>query len=356
MMTLFYELVQVALGQRMILSHTPSEGEWQELFEISQKQAVTGLTFEALDRLSQQEQKPPVDLLYEWIGASEQIKQQNRVVNKRCVEISKQFADAGFRTCILKGQGNALLYPNSLARVSGDIDIWVDASRKIIHEYVVSICPNAQDGGTHVDFPVFDDVIVEVHYRPSHDSRPKYNKRLLQWFMDHADEQFSNRQSLDGYGDVCVPTALFNVVQQMSHIMNHFFVEGIGLRHFVDYYYVLKSLYKDDVDISVIEDILVNIGMKDFAQGVMWIEQHCLGLGDCCLLVEPNEKPGRVILKEMEEGGNFGHHDGRYSFRKKGMLSRGIVDTYRLIKLTPQFPSFSLWYIMEKIKNQWWKI
>ena len=117
-MELFYELVQIALGQRELLSCTPSAAEWAELFSLAQKQAVTGVALNALEKMSQQGQKPPVNLLLEWIGLSEQIKAQNLLLNKRCGEITRLFSDAGFRTCILKGQGNALMYPDPLSRNS----------------------------------------------------------------------------------------------------------------------------------------------------------------------------------------------------------------------------------------------
>ena len=109
-MTLFYELIQVALGNRTVLSRTPSETEWRDLYKMCQKQSVVGVVFDALDDLNEQRQKPPLDFLYQWIGDAEQIKQQNLRVNRRCVEISRMFAEAGFKTCILKGQGNARMY------------------------------------------------------------------------------------------------------------------------------------------------------------------------------------------------------------------------------------------------------
>lgn len=124
-MTLFYELIQVALGNRTVLSRTPSETEWHDLYKMCQKQSVTGVALDALESLSEQRQKPPLDLLYQWIGYVEQIKQQNLRVNRRCMEITRMFTEAGFKSCILKGQGNARMYPNPLARTAGDIDVWV---------------------------------------------------------------------------------------------------------------------------------------------------------------------------------------------------------------------------------------
>lgn len=90
-MGLFYELVQVALGQKDKLSRLPSDKDWANLFLLFQKQAVIGITFKALEKLNQQGQRPPLSLLYEWIGQVEQIKLRNLLINKRFGEITKFF-------------------------------------------------------------------------------------------------------------------------------------------------------------------------------------------------------------------------------------------------------------------------
>ena len=356
-MELFYELVQIALGQRETLSHKPSDNEWGELFTWSQKQAVSGVVLIALDKLTRQRQKPPMNLLLEWIGLSEQIKVQNQLLNKRCGEITKQFADAGFRTCILKGQGNALMYSDPLSRNSGDIDLWVDGSRKEICDFVFSKCPDAEDGDMHIEAPFFKDVVVEVHYFPRYSNVPKYDKRLQVWFKEKSEAQFTNRVKLSpGSAEyVCVPTVQFNAVQQMSHIMGHFFVEGIGLRQFIDYFYVLKKLNEENCSDNF-EELFEYLGMLKFARGVMWVEKEVLGLDDKYLLTSPDERLGKVILKEIEEGGNFGHHDKRYTARNKGILMRGIVDSCRLLKLAYYFPEDALWKILRKVENQKWRL
>ncbi len=123
--SLFYELVRVALGNQKCLSKSPSEEEWIQLFDMAEKQCVDGITYQALEILAKQEQKPAEDVMLNWFSYAEQIKEQNRIVNQRCVDITKLFVEAGFRTCILKGQGNARMYPYPLTRVPGDIDIWV---------------------------------------------------------------------------------------------------------------------------------------------------------------------------------------------------------------------------------------
>ena len=87
-----------------------------------------------------------------------------------------------------------------------------------------------------------------------------------------------------------------------------------------------------------------------------WAEYEILGLYEKLWIYEPDERIGRIILKEIEEGGNFGHYDQRYSFRKNGLLARGITDSYRLMKLAYYFPEDALWKIVRKVENQRWKM
>ena len=328
--------------------------DWQSFYVFARQQALLGVVFDGMQALGDR-LKGRVDqkLLLEWYSASEAIRRQNLLLNKRAVEVTQLFAGAGFRSCILKGQGNTLMYPHPLVRTSGDIDIWIDADRKAIRQFVKSKCAKAEDGDMHIQFPIFDDVPVEVHYIPSHTSRPRDQRRLQQWFSSHAGPQFSHRVRLpETDADVCVPTPEFNLVQQLSHLRSHFFVEGIGFRQVVDYYFVLKNVRKDGQE----EQLFDHLGMLKFARGVMWIEHHCLGLEAERLVVAPDEQVGRFILQELLAGGNFGRYDQRYSTRKLGYLARGVTDTVRLLRLVPVFPADALWKILRKIENQRWKL
>lgn len=353
-MTLLYELIQVVLGNKERLSRTPSEIEWQELYTESQKQAVAGVAYLALEKLNRNGQKPPLDILFEWIGLSEQIRNNNLLVDKRCKEITKLFADAGYKSCILKGQGNAQMYPVPESRTAGDIDIWVKGERKDVVNFVRNSFPKAFEQYIHIDYPIFDDVPVEVHFTPGELIIPKYDKRLQGWAAEYSKQLFGAEYNREA--DYLVPSIGFNTVYQMVHIVSHFFIEGIGLRHFLDYYYVLIKVKSERIEINDIQDTMRWLGLEKFARGVMWIEKYCFGIEDRYLLFEPSEKIGRVILKELEEGGNFGQYDNRYPMRSRGLLARGVVDAYRLLQLSIVFPKESLWKICNKIENQKWKL
>ena len=62
---LFFELLQIALGNRSRLSVTPSEAEWTELFSLAQEQTLVGIAFTGIELLPV-EQRPPKMLLMQW--------------------------------------------------------------------------------------------------------------------------------------------------------------------------------------------------------------------------------------------------------------------------------------------------
>lgn len=358
-MDLFYELIQVALGNRDVLSKTPSAAEWSGLYQNCKKQAVAGVAFTALDSLSRQEQKPPLDILYQWLGYSEQIKRQNVIVNKRCLEITKLFAEAGFKTCILKGQGNARMYKDPLSRSSGDIDLWIlghadltdsadrVALRQKVDSFVHSKFPDIKGGKMHIEYPVFKDVAVEVHYIPSYMYTPRYDRRLQAFFREKSEEQFNNVITLEGAEGTCaVPTTEFNLVQQLSHMMNHFMGEGIGLRQFMDYYYVLRQFRVESLELRI---RLREMGLLKFAQGVMWVEKELLGLEEKYLIVEPSEWIGRAILQTIEEGGNFGHHSSVNVYRHQSSFGRVVGGAKQSLRAMRYFPMEATWKLIRKI-------
>ena len=120
----FFELLQVALGTRDKLSRDPNSKQWEGMLNESDRQTITGVMLDGIERLPQ-EQRPPIDTLLEWIGVVQIIEKQSKVMNQRSAEVIRMFEDAGFEACVLKGQGNALMYPVPERRQPGDIDVWV---------------------------------------------------------------------------------------------------------------------------------------------------------------------------------------------------------------------------------------
>lgn len=338
MANLFLEFLQISLGLRNSFSEIPSAEKWNALYDESEKQSIFGLMFAGIERLPN-EQRPQQELLLQWIGVRQMIEQQNKQVNERCVNIAKFFSDSGFRSCILKGQGNSLMYPSPMSRQPGDIDIWVDGSMDEIVSFVHSKYPNTHVTDHHVELPIYNDVEVEVHYKPSVAVSVKYDKRFKEYWRAFKDEQFCHKGSLpNGVGEICFPTIGFNIVFLMAHMMRHFFSEGLGMRHIVDYYYVLRSAHETGLKVKEYSDTFSQLGMKRFAEAVMWVLVEACGMSIEWVVCEVDKKRGQLLLDEIMAGGNFGHGDTRLAKKlmaKSATLSI-IMKNMKMARLFPE--------------------
>ena len=225
--------------------------DWQELYSFASKQALLGLCFKGIERLGKEYpeelKQNPIgrELLMTWMGKAQQIRRQNMKVNAVAGKLFSMLREDGMRCCVLKGQGNALMYPNPYSRTPGDIDVWVNASRERIMEYASKKFVLGEDIRLQHLETSLDGVPVELHFFPCSMNNPLYNARLQKWFKRNADLQCSNVVSLpDGIGEIAIPTTAFNVVYQLTHLYHHFFDEGIGMRQIIDYYYVVCDFYK----------------------------------------------------------------------------------------------------------------
>ena len=249
--TAIFAFLKYCLGYKRNMSRMIAGMDWQELYSFASKQALLGLSFEGIERLgkeySEELRLNPIgrELLMTWMGKAQQIRRQNMKVNAVASKLYSMLREDGLRCCILKGQGNALIYPNAYSRNPGDIDVWVNASRERIMEYAQKKFELGDDIRLQHLETFLDGVPVELHFFPCSMNNPIYHARLQKWFRRNADLQCSHIVGLpDGAGDIAIPTTAFNVVYQLTHLYHHFFDEGIGMRQIIDYYYVVCDFYK----------------------------------------------------------------------------------------------------------------
>ena len=240
------------LGKKVDMSMVVAKIDWRQLYNFASRQALLGFCFDGIERLtkefSEELKRNPIgrELLMTWMGAAQQIRRQNMKVNAVAGKFYSKFREDGLRCCILKGQGNALMYLNPYSRTPGDIDVWVNASREQITEYAKCHFKLEDDIRFHHLETTMDGVPVELHFFPCSMNNPIYHARLQKWFRRNADLQCSHIVGLpDGAGDIAIPTTAFNVVYQLTHLYHHFFDEGIGMRQIIDYFLVVNDFSKN---------------------------------------------------------------------------------------------------------------
>ena len=407
---IFFEFLRFCIGTVQEVPSSLKRADWRVLYAMARKQCLVGVLFDGIKRL-------PADvgmdkgLLFQWMAQNQTLRKANARLDKAAVEVAEWFGRKGFRTCVLKGQGNALLYPPGMERTPGDIDLWVDGGDRKVVSFVRSLSPDEKVCYHHIGFPEYNGVEVEVHFRPSFLFCFRHNRRLQGYYERVMDEQFAHRVKLGEQGEVAVPKAEFNLIFQLTHIFTHLMNEGIGLRQLLDYFFVLKNtdfigntdggaflgntdctdntdkfsgntdgdgfllntdftdntdkfsgstggdgflVNTDLTDRRLLQDELRRLGLWEFAGAVMYIMKEVFGLEDNRLIVPPDVKRGRLVLKEVLEAGNFGQYDKRNWFGHSA-LGHNLQRLYRDLRLVRYFPEEALSEPFFRIWHFFWR-
>lgn len=408
---IFFDFLRFCIGSTKDIPSSLKEADWEELYAIAQKQCLVGVLFDGIKKLPAEHVGMKKELLLQWMAESQMLEKANVRLNDAAIQVSEWFRKKGFRTCILKGQGNALMYPNPYSRTPGDIDIWVEGGDKRVISFVRSISPHEKACYHHIEFPSYKGVEVEVHYRPSFLLCFWHNRKLQKYYERVKDEQFSHRVMLGEQGEIAIPTVEFNLIFQLTHIYAHLMNEGIGLRQLLDYYYVLCDFYKvyqksskippslftlkegstshpDPLSsgarektalrcseqlrykdggpskvspdcagwdrLGVVQKELRKLGLWKFAGAIMYIMQEVFGMSASRLIVPPNEKYGKFVLNEVLEAGNFGRHDARNRFGRS-QLGHNLQRVYRDMRLVGYFPAEALSEPLFRVWHFFWR-
>ena len=365
-MTLIFELLKIIVGTQREFSVAPSQKEWKQMFLFLQQQSLLGVAMPVLKMLPK-EQCPAGDLPLVWYTLADRLRLMNAELNIKSAEISRWFEEQGFKTCILKGQGNATMYPDPALRNSGDIDIWVwpkDAKfvygdltqrRSKILEFV-----NHNYGAQpcfyhHVDFPKYEHVEVEVHFTPTWMNSYFKNRELQRFVVDEAPACFENSCSIGDDLKINIPSWRLNVVFQLIHMQKHLFAEGIGLRQVMDYYYLLTTHTDAEARAKVLS-VIRALGLETFLAAMQWVLHQVFGLKQEFWIGGIDESNGKLLLNEILSGGNFGkfgdHKDLGTSER---LLERMTLKLRRAWQFRQLVRTEVLWSPLFKTWHYFWR-
>lgn len=357
---IYLDFLRYSLNDNLPVPSSIGKMNWQGLLEFAKEQAIVGIyarrilfANNQLNECNWQGNKPDEDEVMEWMGEVAKLRKRNHLLFEKSAEIAKKFKDDGFDCCILKGQGNALYYPVPDLRTSGDIDIWVGKKnesvkflRKEILLYVRKDFPKAEMVYQHIEYPLYNNVPVEVHFHATYLNNPFHNRNL----QSYLSQQFSLlSKHIVSYKDGEIrysfpaPIDSFNRLFELCHIMHHYFDEGIGLRQLIDYYYLLSKGFTQEEKESDCS-LLIQYGMYKFAAAVMYIMENVLGLSEQYLLMPPDCNAGRRLLADIINGGNFGKFNKAFEHNNNHINpSRFFYKSFHNLSLVKYYPSEVLW-------------
>lgn len=336
---LFFELLPVSVGAANELARFYDDVQWSEALETAKKQSLCGVMSATLDVLPD-EQLPSRDICRKWMMSRAMAARKNVLADKRAGDLTAFFSELGLRSCVLKGQGAARLYPDPSLRECGDIDIWVEGGRESVLSALIGLVPLAHPVYHHVDAHFFDDIPVEVHFTPAWAYNPFINKRI-QRFFDFGG-QAPRMKTPDGCSFVA-PGTVFQAVFSLLHISKHIINEGVGLRQLMDYHHILRSLTPDERE--EVTALLPRFGLRKVAGAVMYIAGELFDLDRSMMLCNPDPWRGKKLLEDVMLSGNFGKFD-----------ERGGGFGGRFLRFVMHYPSEVLWSPVWKVWHLLWRL
>lgn len=354
---LFFELLQVALGNRDCLSQEYSSADWEQIYNLSKEQAVFGVMLEGIQRLPQN-QRPPKLLLLQWVGETNIIQQRNEVMDKAVVELCRMMGEEGIRIFIFKGQSIGALYSDHSLRQSGDIDFychnedWEKAARFFKEKKGLNL--NNLNSQKDVCF-VLDDVVYEMHNQITVFNYPIHSRY---WKRTVMPEILAHPYTVKVKGaDVPTLAPTYNALFVFVHIFQHLIADGIALRQFCDWARVL-TVQHDEIDVEILQHHLKKLGLLKAYSGLGAVLTEMLGLDPGLFPFEiSNEDKERLpaLWENMLERGNFGQN---VSYKTKNMFAHGLEHIWRMSKQAREFyhyaPAEAWWHIPHIIT--WWPI
>lgn len=305
--------------------------DWDEIYQLAQEQSVQGVVLQGIEELRTKgiELNVPKILLLQWIGEVQAIEQRNKDMNAFIAELLDRLRNEDIYAILVKGQGIAQCYGRPLWRVPGDIDLLLDISnyekaklffRKISTAYSEELLEEK-----HCEFTV-NNWSVELHG----DMPSRLIRRIDKVIEDVQEKVFSGEVR---YWDkrkmqICLPSADNDIILVFTHVLKHFFREGIGLRQVCDFCRLLWT-YSDSLNYGLLEQRIKRAGIMSEWKAFAALVVYYLGMSkDAMPFYSASSKwesKAERILDFIMETGNFGHNrDTSYYFKYPFLVQKAI--------------------------------
>lgn len=300
---------------------------------MSEEQAVDGLVLGGLERLPLTAYDLPLEQKLQLIGNVQIIEHENVAMNKFVAQLFKKLLDAGIEALLVKGQGVAQCYERPLWRAAGDVDLYLsEKNYQVAKAFLLPLASEVEKEDQkrlHLGMTI-NSWVVELHGT----MHSNYSKRVNQGLDEVHERVFTGGEVRIWNNDdvkVYLPSADNDVLIVFTHILQHFFVEGIGLRQICDWCRLVWT-YRDTIDVELLEKRLRSMGLMDKwkAFGAMAVEY--LGMPKEAMPFYDASKSwrrkGQRIMALIMDTGTFGYNRDM-SYKEKDAFVVRLAKSFR---------------------------
>ena len=352
----FWALVKAGLWGKDTRLSQYKDIDYSAIMKLAEEQSVVGLVTAGLEKVS--DEKIPKEVILQFVGSTLQIEQQNKAMNAFIAALIEKLRKEDVYAILVKGQGIAQCYERPLWRASGDIDLLLSGSN--YEKAKASLLPSAVDVATeykslkHLEMTMKGGFVVELHGM----LHSRLSNRIDKTIDEVQHDVFYSgyvRSWMNGKTQVFLPRADEDVFFVFTHILQHFYMEGIGLRQICDWCRLLWT-YKDSLNYGLLESRIRKAGiMKEwkafgsFAVEYLGMTVEAMPFLDVrskmddgrCEIDKHLKRKVDKILKFVLESGNFGHNRDVSYKQKYPFVIRYTMSFWLYTKLATQRFSIS---------------
>lgn len=360
----FFALVRAGIWEKDLRLSPYGKIDFAEVLQLAEEQSVVGLVAAGIEHIT--DKKPQKKDVLQFIGRTVQLEQRNLAMNHFIGVLVEKMRENGIYTVLVKGQGVGQCFERPLWRSCGDVDLFFDVENyeraKFFLTPLASHLDEEDNRRLHWSMTV-DDWTVELHGTLDTEFSNRVNKGISA-IQQEVFTQGKLRIWKDGDTEVFLPAPNEDIILVFTHILEHFFIGGVGLRQLSDWCRLLWT-YRDQIDIALLESRLRSMdlmpewkGFAALAVGYLGMPVYAMPLYvDASKYRRKADRICRIILQT----GNMGHNiDQTYRTKYPGLVTKAITFFRRLgefARLSVIFPenTVGFWarYVGGKVKSGW---
>lgn len=190
------------------------------------------------------EAQPVATAKMRMIARQLQVEKANARMNGELLAFTAELNRRDIPYVLLKGQGVSSLYPAPNHRTPGDIDLYVPAYylKEVPSGFYAFGATRTAETRHHINYQARG-VEWELHHCIYYFQKDSRNLQFMHYVVSGM-KQLATYAEI-GEGRVRVLPPMMNVLMLLSHILDHFYCQGVGLRQLCDYALMLDSAHKD---------------------------------------------------------------------------------------------------------------
>ena len=257
---LFFSLLRAGLWEHDVRLSNYDDIDSETIMSLSEEQSVVGLVTAGLEHVA--DKQIPKEVLLQFIGRTIQLEQSNTAMNKYIAGLIMSLRKEGVYALLVKGQGVAQCYERPLWRSCGDIDLFLSddnytKTKEFLKPLASSVeCEYLRE--KHLGMTL-EGWSVELHGRLYSGLSSRIERELDEVYKDTF--YGGSVRSWDNNGvQVFLLKAENDVFYVFTHILQHFYKEGVGLRQICDWCRLLWT-YRDKLDLQLLEGRIKRAGL-----------------------------------------------------------------------------------------------